>query len=360
MVKRRSIKPEKIKRVIVRGASWVGDAVMTVPALHELRRILPTAHITLATRSWAEGIFKDSELFDDMLVYDHQSSMGNLIKQISSWRRGHFDLAILFQNAFEGALISATARVPLRTGYATDGRKFLLTHPIPIPTWRNQKHEIFYYLNIISELEFLLFGTSQINDQNPVYTIKVSDDRKAEARKILDSNRAIPGRSLVALCPGSTNSRAKRWPSDRFATLADMLMEELNADVILIGAQEELNVTQEVVSQMKNQPIILTGKLKLDQTVSLLSITDLLITNDTGPAHIGAALGCPTLVMFGPTNPITTRPFSTKAEVIRHPPECAPCMLRDCPIDHRCMTAITSTEVFAKASSALVRNHSSD
>jgi heptosyltransferase-2 len=107
---------------------------------------------------------------------------------------------------------------------------------------------------------------------------------------------------------------------------------------------------------MRHQPIVLTGKTTLDQITAVLAGVDLIVTNDTGPAHIGAALGRPTIVIFGPTNPLTTRPFSLTAEILRHPPDCAPCMLRDCPIDHRCMTAITVDEVFERSHALLKRS----
>ena len=100
---------------------------------------------------------------------------------------------------------------------------------------------------------------------------------------------------------------------------------------------------------MRREQLMLTGKTDLAQAVAILSLVDLLVTNDTGPAHIASALGRPTLVIFGPTNPLTTRPLSPAAEIVRHPPDCAPCMLRDCPIDHRCLTAIMPDEVFARA-----------
>jgi heptosyltransferase-2 len=106
---------------------------------------------------------------------------------------------------------------------------------------------------------------------------------------------------------------------------------------------------------MRNRPVVLTGKTSLDQITAVLDRADLIVTNDTGPAHIGAALGRPTIVIFGPTNPLTTRPFSPEAEILRHPPDCAPCMLRDCPIDHRCMTAITVDEVFEQSQTLLKR-----
>ena len=133
------------------------------------------------------------------------------------------------------------------------------------------------------------------------------------------------------------------------AALADRLKADLEADVILIGSDDELAVSREVSERMKQRPILLTGKTDLALAVAILERTNLLITNDTGPAHIAAALGRPTLVIFGPTNPLTTRPLSSVAEIVRVPPDCAPCMLRDCPIDHRCMTAITPEDVFDRA-----------
>src|SRR5262249_13477870 len=125
--------------------------------------------------------------------------------------------------------------------------------------------------------------------------------------------------------------------------------EEHGANVIIIGSKEESDVSTEVIQRMKSDPIDLTGKTSLDRAVALLSLVDLLVTNDTGSAHIASALGRPTLVIFGPTNPLTTRPYAKTAEILRRPPDCAPCMLRDCPIDHRCMTAISVDEVLETA-----------
>jgi heptosyltransferase-2 len=123
----------------------------------------------------------------------------------------------------------------------------------------------------------------------------------------------------------------------------------MDTEVLLIGSKDELEVSLEVSRLMRNEPVMLTAKTDLAQAVSVLSLVDLLVTNDTGPAHIASALGRPTLVIFGPTNPLTTRPFSSMAEIVRRPPVCAPCMLRDCPIDHRCMTAISPDDVFERA-----------
>ena len=164
------------------------------------------------------------------------------------------------------------------------------------------------------------------------------------------------GRQVVALCPGSINSRAKRWPAERYALLADRLIEEACAAVILIGSAAESDIAEEVRGRMKHEPIVMTGKTDLTKAVAILSQVDLLVTNDTGPAHIAAALNRPTLVIFGPTNPLTTGPLSQHAEIVREPPDCAPCMLRDCPIDHRCMTAISPSQVFERAVTMLKAN----
>jgi heptosyltransferase-2 len=346
----RKLATQNIERVVVRGTNWVGDAVMTVPALRELRRLLPDAHITLATRSWASGLFDGADFLDDLLLYDRQpGKVGAPFRQARDWRQRHFDLAVLFQNAFEAALIAAVARVSHSVGYATQHRGWLLTHPLPLPDWRSSRHESFYYLNLIAQLETILQGTSKILDQTPVFDLAVTADQKADAFKLLQAHGGRRENLIVALCPGSINSRAKRWPAERYAALADRLIAEVGATVLLIGSPGELDVSQTVISKMRREPLLLTGQTDLAQAAAVLSLVDLLVTNDTGPAHIAAALGRPALVIFGPTNPLTTRPLSPVVEILRQPPDCAPCMLRDCPIDHRCMTAITPDEVFAQA-----------
>ena len=347
------VQASEIKRVVVRGTNWVGDSVMTVPALRALRKVLPEAKITLVVRPSAKGIFSGVSFIDDVLVYDRRG-VGSVISQIREWRRREFDLAVLFQNVFEAALIPFFAGVPLRFGYATESRQALLTHPLPLPDWRSSRHEVFYYLYLVTALEQMLFGTSEVCEQEPDASLEISESRKTEAEELLRVYGVREGASVIALCPGSINSRAKRWPAESYAALADRLIDS-QRQVLLIGSADEADVSREVTSRMKQQPIVLTGKTSLDQITAVLSLVDLVVTNDTGPAHIAAALGRPTLVIFGPTNPLTTRPFAPEAEILRHPPDCAPCMLRDCPIDHRCMTAITVDEVFEHSQALLKR-----
>jgi lipopolysaccharide heptosyltransferase II len=339
---------ENIKRIVVRGTNWVGDAVMTVPALRGLRRLFPGAHITLATRAWAEGLFAGADFVDDLQVHEG-SGLRSVVHQVRQWQKGSFDLAVLFPNSLEAALVASLARVAFRIGYATDGRQRLLTHPLSLPEWRSSKHEVFYYLNIIAELERLLGGEQTVLDKQPDCSLQVEQSRQLEAMELIRSKGVRKEGVLVALCPGSINSRAKRWPVDRYAALGDLFIDKLGAEVLLVGSDAESEVSLEVSGLMRNRPVMLTGHTDLAQLVAVLSLVDLLVTNDTGPAHIASALGRPTLVVFGPTNPLTTRPFSSAGEIVRTPPDCAPCMLRDCPIDHRCMTAISPQEVFDRA-----------
>ena len=344
----KKLDPNQIKRVVVRVPNWVGDAVMCVPALRRLRQLLPQAQITLVSRPGASDIFIDADCADGLIIYQ-RSGLASAWKQIQEWKKHQFDLAVLFQNAFEAAAIAFMARVPVRLGYDTERRSFLLTHPITSPAWKNERHEVFYYLNIISELERALTGTSALETIEPEFALYVSDDRRRKAQELLLRQGIDIAKPLVLLCPGSVNSRAKRWPAERYADLADQLIAS-GATVALIGSPGERAVSEGVCGLARHKPVLLTGQTSVAEVTSLMSIADLLVTNDTGPAHIGAAVGTPTIVIFGPTNPVTTKPFGPSGIIIRHPPDCAPCMLRDCPIDHRCMTAITPAEVFERAS----------
>jgi len=345
--------PKEIKRVVVRGTNWIGDSVMTVPALRALRRVLPNAEITLVLRPSAKGLFEESDFVDKLLVYDRRNVF-SVFSQVREWRKRKFALAVLFQNAFEAAFIPFMAGVPLRLGYATEARQSLLSHPVPVPEWRSSRHEVFYYLYLVTALEQLLYQSSDICEADPDASLNISRARVLAAEKLLQSHGLSPDRNLVVICPGSINSRAKRWPAESFASLTDRLIEE-QRQVVLVGSKDEVDVSCSVISRMKKKPIDLTGATTIDELTAILGLADLVVTNDTGPAHISAALGRPTLVIFGPTNPLTTRPFSGQAEILRHPPDCAPCMLRDCPIDHRCMTAITVDEVLEHANTILKR-----
>lgn len=340
-------------KILVRGTNWIGDAVMTIPALRELRRFFPSAEISLHTRKWAKGIFQDASFINEIIAFDTTGSkIKDSLVQSKQLKKRNFDLSILFTNSFESALIYKIANIPRRFGYAKEGRSFLLTDSVPMPDWKNERHEVFYYLNLIAEIENSYFQQKTVLENPPNVNLEVSEERKAQARTILEKNGVDLSKKIVALGVGSTNSRAKRWQTESYAELNDLLQNELDCNVILVGAFDEIEVSEKVLNKSEKKPIILTGKTHLSEAVAVLSEIDLLISNDMGLAHITPAVGTKTLVIFGPTNEKTTQPLGS--EIIRKNVDCAPCMLRDCLIDHRCMTQISPSEVFEKARKMLV------
>src|SRR5258705_2147406 len=180
--------PKPIERIVVRGTNWVGDAVMTIPALRQLRRLFPDAHITLATRAWAQGLFAESDFLDDLQVHEG-SGLRSVVQQVRQWRKRNFDLAVLLPNSLETALVASLARVPLRIGYATDGRQALLTHPLALPEWRESKHEGFYYLKIVAELEWLPKPGQRFLITQPDWFLPDGEDRRLTDRAFLRARR---------------------------------------------------------------------------------------------------------------------------------------------------------------------------
>jgi heptosyltransferase II len=337
-------------KILVRGTNWIGDAVMSVPALRELRRIFPEAHITLHTAEWADGLFGDAEFIDELVTF--KRSKWRIKDVYDNWQflqDDAFDLAILFPNSFESALTAFLTRIPRRFGYNKDLRELLLTDPIAVPEWKDRKHEVFYYLNLIAEVEKRVLGRDSVASALPDVSLDVTSQRQTAAKQLLNSVGILGDKKIVALGVGSTNSRAKRWPAQSYAALNDMLQTQSGVNVVLIGSKEESSVAADVISLSSSKPIDLTGKTELSEAVATLGSVDLLISNDMGLAHAADAVGTPTIIIFGPTDPTTTRPYSPNAEVISKKVECAPCMLRDCPIDHRCMTRITPEEVWTAA-----------
>jgi heptosyltransferase II len=327
---------------------------MSVPALRELRRVFSDATITLHTRTWADGLFRDASFIDELVTYDKSKwAIKDIYDNSQFLKDDGYDLAVLLPNSFESALTTFVSRIPRRIGYNKDARGLLLTDPVAVPEWKGRRHEVFYYLNLISEVEKRVLGRDTVSRAWPDTSIEVSDERMAAAREFLRASGLDPAKKTIALGVGSTNSRAKRWPAERFAALSDQLIRQLDASVILVGDKSDSDVAAAVASSGRIRPIDLTGKTDLAQAVAVLSVIDLLVSNDMGLAHLSAALNTPTITIFGPTNPETTRPWGSNAVVIREPVECSPCMLRDCPIDHRCMTRISAVSVFEEVTSML-------
>lgn len=343
-----------ITKILVRGVNWLGDSIMTIPALRHLRRCFPRAHLTLLVRPSVADVFRELECVDDVLVRPLRS-MADYLRVGRELRSRRYDAALLFPHAFGAAALTAVAGIPVRIGYATHGRRFLLTHSIALAPTLVRQHEVHRYLHLVEEAARILSA-----DARPVMSpfdlrLTVPAHRQEEMKKRLAAAGLDVTKKLVVLNPGAINSRAKQWLPERFAAVADALLRRGDTAVILIGTAAERTVAERVRELMRQEPLVLTGQTTVADLLALLSCAHLLISNDTGAAHVGAAVGAPTVVIFGPTEDFATRPFSDHAHIVKHPVECSPCMLRDCPIDHRCMTRVQVEDVLAPATEILNR-----
>lgn len=342
-------------KILVRGANWIGDSVMTVPALRALRAAFPSDEITLHTRSWAEGIFRDADFIDRIIAYDRAgSSLNEVLRQARRLRQESFDIAVIFPNSLASAVATRFAGIPKRFGYSKEGRSFVLTDAFPVPEWRSSRHEVYYYLELIAQVAESLSITGPDLRITPEISVPVSKKRKDAAREFLAREGIDLLRPIVALGAGSTNSIAKRWPAVRYAELAGRFADA-GARVVLLGGPGDEEISQAVTAAASVPPLDLTARTSLSDAAAILAACDLLVSNDMGLAHLAPAVGTRTIVVFGPTDPVTTRPFSPLAEVIRSEVECSPCMLRKCPIDHRCMTRVTVDTIFESAMAKLER-----
>ncbi len=350
------IERNAVKKILIRGVNWVGDAVLSIPSIMAVRRLFPEARITLLVNPWVSPIYSEAAFVDEILEYDkagrHKGCAG-LSRLVSDLKRRNFDLAILLQNAFEAALIPFCARIPLRAGYARDGRSFLLTHPCKIDPGVRQVHQVYYYLGILSELGLL---APKPWEQKPLpirITIGVRNADRSAATAMLRSNGIQENDIVVALNPGAFYGEAKRWLPDRYAQVADALANRHSARTIILGAASDLETARIVAAHMSTHPVILAGQTTLGQVMGLLKESDLLITNDSGPMHIASALDVPQLAIFGSTSEVATGPCNRDAIVIKHPVDCNPCFLRKCPTDFRCMKEITVSQVVEAANPIL-------
>jgi len=294
---------------------------MSVPALRELRRIFPDDHITLHIRSWAEGLFSDASFIDEIVPYDPQKwKIKDALDNSDFLKDDGYELAVLMPNSFESALTTWLTRIPRRIGYNKDLRGLLLTDPIPVPEWKNRRHEVYYYLNLVAEVEKRVLGRRSLVGGEPNAGIDISIERRNQAIGILASHGADLKRPIVAIASGSANSPEKRWPTANFAAVADSLSKQHGCSVVLVGSKDDVPVSASVQSGSSSQLIDLTGQTSLEDAVGVLSAVDLVISNDAGLAHVSAAAGTPTIVIFGPTDPTTTRPFSSNAYVLQGDP----------------------------------------
>jgi heptosyltransferase-2 len=312
----------------VRATNWVGDAVMSLPALAAVRARFPRAHIAVLARPWVAGLYRREPFADEIIAYQPKG-LADRWAAAKALRGKHFDCALLLQNAFDAALVTWLARIPRRIGYARDGRALLLTDAVAVPrVGEIPAHESFYYLELLRRVGWV--------EQLP-----------AEALVRLQGVHAEPT-SVIGVSPGAAFGTAKRWIPERFAEAAATLALEYGCQVELYGSGGERELCDEVRLLMATRGVAAVntaGQTTLDEFIGRAARCCLFLTNDSGSMHIASALGVPTVAIFGATNPITTGPTGPLARVVRQMVDCAPCQLRECPIDHRCMFAVDAAEV---------------
>jgi heptosyltransferase-2 len=352
------VNPAQIQSLLVRGTNWVGDAVMSIPALRRIRQVFPRAKISLLVLPWVSGVYEDAGFLDEVLIYDRDGQHAGLRGKwqlIREMRLRKFDAAILLQNAFEAALLAFLAGIPLRAGYDREARGWLLTNPVRIDPKIKNLHQTYYYLDLIDQLmrqermalsRGLSCSAPEIPpSMMPDISLEVSPERRKKARSRLATEGINPASRLVGVNPGAFFGSAKRWPEERFARLLDGLIQQTGAQVVLFGSPREITMAESIQSSMKEPLSIFSGRTTLSELIAMMSCCDLFITNDSGPMHLAAALRIPTLAIFGSTDDIATGPLSPHAVVVNKRVECSPCLLRECPIDLRCMTRISVEEV---------------
>jgi lipopolysaccharide heptosyltransferase II len=332
-------------KILVRATNWVGDAVMSLPALEAIRARQPQSEISILARSWVADLYRGQGFADRLLVLDDAGEKRSLIGGL---RRERFDVAVLLPNSFASAWLVWRARIPERIGYARDGRSWLLTQAIPPPRpGETPPHESYYYLELLRRAGWLE-RPARIEE----IRLRVEPTALARAEGMLNhaGTRSGARRALrLALAPGAAYGSAKCWPPERYAQLADRLIAEFDADVILFGAASEREVAARIVAEMKHRATNLAGETRIGDLPALFASCDLFIGNDSGAMHVAAVVGLPVVAIFGSTDPGGTRPVTPHCTIVQQRVSCSPCFLRECPVDHRCMTGIEVEAVYEAA-----------
>ncbi len=323
---------------MVRSTNWIGDAVMTTPAMGVLRHHFPNAEIVVVANPLVSHLFTHHPYCDRVLVYDKKGKhhgVRGLLDFVGELRRERFDLAVLLQNAVEAAILATLARIPRRAGYRTDGRGLLLSHGVPIGEADKKLHHTDYYVRMLAQLG--------VTGEAGGLLLQSSVEELASARELLVD------KAWIAINPGAAYGSAKRWIPQRFAEVGDRLAEEFGMNILLTGGPGEMEIGRDIEQAMTCRPLNMIGKTGVREMMALLSCCRLMVTNDSGPMHVAAAFGVPLVAIFGPTDHTTTSPLSDNTRIVRKAFDCAPCLLRQCPTDHRCMEAIEVADVLVAA-----------
>lgn len=335
--------PEGIRNILIRSTNWVGDAIMTTPAVRTIRRNYPDARITLLALPWVADVFRASPHIDHIILYDrggHHKGLPGKFILARELRKENFDAAILLQNAFEAALITFLARIPVRAGYTTDARGLLLSHGVRKKPDIKHRHQVHYYQEMLQGV-----GLEPGPDELELHL--VDDDVLWAAGHV---NQFAAGRKVkvIGINPGAAYGPAKCWPVTKYAALARQLCSDPDVLIIVFGTGADQAAAKQIADAASDQTrvIDLTGQTTLGQAMAAIHLCNVFVTNDSGLMHVSAALQVPTVAIFGSTDHIATAPFSENASIVRIDLDCSPCLKTHCPKKHfRCMEEIQVEDV---------------
>lgn len=333
----------------MRATNWVGDAVMSLPALRALQQRYPNAEIAILAKPWVADLYRREPVARRVIPYTAKT-LGEKWSAGRALAREGFDCAVLLQNAFEAAAVAFAAGIPERIGYARDGRGFLLTRAVAVPRpGEIPRHERFYYLEMLRR--------AGIVDQMPACDrIRLEGSDEARASGLQRFKELGLGDTVIGVSPGAAFGTAKRWMPESFADAAVTVARSLGASVALFGSASERELCASIEAAIASGVPVrnLAGQTTLAEFMDMAAACRVFLTNDSGGMHIASALGVPTVAVFGSTDETTTGPTGDLARVVRENVECAPCLKRECPIDHRCMTRVAPERV-AHAALELVK-----
>ena len=345
-----------MKRLVILSPNWLGDAVMALPAIADLRRAAPDAAITVAARAAIAPLFQLVPEINETIVLPKAPAMHD----VGGWARlgaelAHrgFEAAVLFPNSLHTALIVSRAGVPERWGYRTGWRGSLLTRAIDRPPGL---HQVASYQHLVHALGFPNGSTEP--------RIRVPQNARDAAAALLAESGWDGRAPIVALAPGAAYGGAKRWPPEYFGELAAALAAD-GVHSVMVGSAADRATADEVASTFHASAVgssarptgsalhDLVGRTDLPTLTGVLSLCRTIVTNDSGAMHLGAAAGVRVTAVFGPTDEDATRPLGEAHAILTQPVWCRPCMLRECPIDQRCMRGVGVSAVLASARRAL-------
>jgi len=294
---------DKVRNILVRSTNWIGDVIMTLPAISAVRKTLPGAKISVLAKPWVAELYHICPDVDEVVLFQSpgiHNGLAGKFRLAADLKKKSFDAAILLQNAIEAAIISHLAGIPVRAGYNSDGRGFLLTHSVQRTKEIRKVHQIDYYLEMVKALGFESAGRD--------VRLQPGNDYAGIAEELLKAYKMASGGPLVGMAPGATYGPAKMWFSERFAGVADRLVENFGARVLLFGSRGDHDVAGSVRQHASHPLTNIAGRTTLKEAIALIAGCGLFISNDSGLMHVAGALGIPTIAIFGSTNPVTTSP----------------------------------------------------